>query len=309
LPVDAGIENERTLQRDAFSLDEILSDLEGAHNKVNVVVLDACRNNPLPSSSRGTGTRGLAVIQDVPGDLFVMFSTAAGDVAADGKGKRNSPFAESFLKYVNSNEPVALMASDVINETMRLTGLQQRPFSRGSIISDKNYSLNPTRAGTTQTDLTAEDRAAAFYAEGMDRYSNQELDEAILYFSEAIRLNPKLFEAYLYRGLANDQKGSYDRAIADYSKAIDRQPNNALLYNYRGRLYTIKGNYQFALYDLDRAIFLNQKDASAYKNRGDAHYGNGSYDQAIRDYTEAIRLDPNNQDAKNNLETVRKAGH
>jgi hypothetical protein len=143
LPVDASIESERSLQRSAFSLDKLLADLASARNKVNVVILDACRNNPLPSSSRGAGgTRGLVAIQDVPSDLFVMFSTAPGDVAADGEGKRNSPFAEAFLKHINSTEPLTIMSSHVINETMTLTN-GQRPFTRGSIISDPYYSLNP----------------------------------------------------------------------------------------------------------------------------------------------------------------------
>jgi hypothetical protein len=43
--LDAGLESERALQRDSFSLDELLGDFERAGNKVSVAVLDACRNN------------------------------------------------------------------------------------------------------------------------------------------------------------------------------------------------------------------------------------------------------------------------
>jgi hypothetical protein len=89
------------------------------------------------------------VVQDVPSDLFVMFSTAAGAVADDGKGRRNSPFAEAFLKYIDSHEPLVLMAPDVVRETMARTNNAQRPFSRGSIISDKLYSLNPAPPAQT----------------------------------------------------------------------------------------------------------------------------------------------------------------
>ncbi|GHV89585.1 hypothetical protein AGMMS50268_00880 [Spirochaetia bacterium] len=144
LPVDVAIDTERTLRRSAYSLNDLLDEFSRANNKVNVVVLDACRNNPLPAAARGSGTRGLAVIRDVPGDIFVMFSTAPGDVAEDGKGARNSPFATAFLKNIASTEPVVMVAVDVTNETLTLTGQKQRPFIRGSIISDKYYSLNPT---------------------------------------------------------------------------------------------------------------------------------------------------------------------
>jgi len=101
----------------------------------------------MPTRSRGTGARGLSVINDMPSDLFVMFSTAPGNKAEDGAaGSRNSPFAEAFLKHINSTEPLSIMAAHVTSETLNLTDQRQRPFYRGSIISDIYYSLNPTRA-------------------------------------------------------------------------------------------------------------------------------------------------------------------
>jgi uncharacterized caspase-like protein len=142
LPVDIAVDTERTLQRSAYSLNELLDEFSKAKNKVNVVVLDACRNNPIPGNARGSGKRGLAVINDVQGDTFLMFSTAPGEEADDGKGTRNSPFATAFLKNIASAEPVVMVAVDVANETLALTGQKQRPFIRGSIISDKYYSLN-----------------------------------------------------------------------------------------------------------------------------------------------------------------------
>ncbi|MDR1148260.1 MAG: tetratricopeptide repeat protein [Spirochaetaceae bacterium] len=324
LPVDANIESERTLQRNSFSLDELLSDLEGAHNKVNVVILDACRNNPLPSSARGAGgTRGLAAVQDVPSDLFVMFSTAPGDTAEDGKGRRNSPFAEAFLKYIDSAQPVALMASDVINETMSLTSNAQRPFSRGSIISDKTYSLNPAGAAPA---YTPEDQAQSFYKEGMARFNAKEWDGAIFYFTEAVRLNLKTRDVYFYRARAYENKGNinqaiadlglaiskdwsdgeairsrgalyigkgdYDRAIADFSQAVARNPKDAESYNYRGVAYFRKADYDQAIVDWTKAVKLDPKFATAYANRGNAYYNKADYDKAIADYTKVVELDP-----------------
>jgi tetratricopeptide (TPR) repeat protein len=291
LPVDASIESERVLQRDAFSLDSLLADLGGAGNRVNVVILDACRNNPLPSSSRGAGNRGLAAIQDVPGDLFLMFSTAAGDVAADGKGKRNSPFAEAFLRHITSSEPVVLMASDVASETMRLTNDQQKPLSRSSIIRDKYYSLNPERSGGGGAG-GGEDQALAFYKEGVLLYSNGKIDRAIADYTEAIRLDPKYAWAYGRRGDAYGMKGDYDQAIADLTEAIRLDPKYDLAYGRRGAAYVMKEDYDRAIADLTEAIRLDPKYDLAYGRRGDAYGMKGDYDRAIADYTEAIRLDP-----------------
>jgi len=145
LPVDITIDSESRVRAGSYSLNSLIDALHNARNKVNVLVLDSCRDNPLPASGRSSGsTRGLSIISDLPADLFVMFSTAPGNKADDGEpGKRNSPFAEAFLKYIHSTEPVYQMAIDVTNETMNLTGKRQQPFNRGSIISEKYYSLNP----------------------------------------------------------------------------------------------------------------------------------------------------------------------
>jgi len=144
LPVDITIDSESRVRAGSYSLNSLLDALEGARNKVNVIVLDSCRDNPLPTGTRGSGTRGLTVVNDLPSDLFIMFSTAPGNKAEDGaKGKRNSPFAEAFLKHINSTEPLTIMAAHVANETLSLTNQRQRPFYRGSIITDVYYSLNP----------------------------------------------------------------------------------------------------------------------------------------------------------------------
>jgi hypothetical protein len=144
LPVDITVDSESRVRAGSYSLNALLEALDGARNKVNVIVLDSCRDNPLPTRARGSGARGLTVVQDLPSDLFIMFSTAPGNKAEDGaKGKRNSPFAEAFLKYIKSTEPLTIMAAHVTNETLFLTEQRQRPFYRGSIISDVYYSLNP----------------------------------------------------------------------------------------------------------------------------------------------------------------------
>ena len=57
--------------------------LDDARNRLNVIVLDACRNNPLPSIGR-SATRGLTVVGTAPSESVIVYSTGAGQVAADG---------------------------------------------------------------------------------------------------------------------------------------------------------------------------------------------------------------------------------
>ena len=160
LPVDINAEDEAGIVYGSYPLGRLLLSLEQtARNKLNVVVLDACRDNPfknLPGGTRGL-SRGFVTVEHPPQDIFVMFSTAPGTVAADGEGSRNSPFTEAFLRYMDSGEILPVMAGLVTRETMRLTGGRQRPYQNGSIVSDLYYSLGGgSTAGGGQTIASGE---------------------------------------------------------------------------------------------------------------------------------------------------------
>ncbi|MBO6838783.1 MAG: caspase family protein, partial [Alphaproteobacteria bacterium] len=87
IPVDADIQDSLDLEIQSLRLSTVMQSLESAGNRLNLVVLDACRDNPFPSMSR-SGSRGLAKV-DAPYGPLLAYSTAPGDVAADGAG-RNS---------------------------------------------------------------------------------------------------------------------------------------------------------------------------------------------------------------------------
>ena len=147
-------ENRPRITRAAYALNDLLAALEAAGNRANVVVLDACRNNPLAGSGRGgASSRGLGMVANTPPDLIIMYSTAAGAAADDGAaGKRNSPFAEAFLKNIDKPEPIALVMADITGETLSLTANRQRPYQAGTIVN-RNYSLNPNAAAYTAPSL------------------------------------------------------------------------------------------------------------------------------------------------------------
>ena len=142
-PLDVNVENDELIKATSFSLNDLTRQFGNAKNKVNVLVLDACRVPPSDSRSRGSGdvTRVIKTVPLTPPDLFVFYSTAPGTVALDGTGNR-SPFAEAFLKNVKSAEYLTVMAGHVTRDTLTLTGNRQRPYTRGSI-SNAYYSLNP----------------------------------------------------------------------------------------------------------------------------------------------------------------------
>ena len=141
IPVDADIQAEDEVAYSSIELDLVLSKMETARNPTNIIILDACRDNPLPASARSTGNRGLTVVEAPTGSLIV-YATQPGNTAADGVG-RNSPFTASFLDHVDSpNVDIELMFRNVRSGVMQATANQQVPWTNSSLT--RSVLLNPS---------------------------------------------------------------------------------------------------------------------------------------------------------------------
>jgi hypothetical protein len=111
IPVDASIPSEAYLRDRAVPMSAVLDELNSAGNTLNIVVLDACRDNPF--SWRRSGTRGLQVVSNQPADSIIVYATGAGSTAADGTG-RNGLFTTHLL---NNLKKPGLSVQDVFNQT------------------------------------------------------------------------------------------------------------------------------------------------------------------------------------------------
>lgn len=134
IPFDANIADEGELELQAVNVNAFLRVMEGSDSKVNIVVLDACRNNPFASSFRSAG-RGLARV-DAPRGTYIAYSTAPGQVAEDGTGL-NSPYTAALAKAMLAPDS---KLEDTFKETRRLvlaaTGERQVPWETSSITGD-----------------------------------------------------------------------------------------------------------------------------------------------------------------------------
>ena len=98
LPIGARIDRETDVKYRAMDADMVLDEMGNAGNPMNIVILDACRDNPFVKSFR-TSSRGLAIIPSAPRGTLVSYSTSPGSIAADGGG-RNSPYTGSLMKHM-----------------------------------------------------------------------------------------------------------------------------------------------------------------------------------------------------------------
>lgn len=138
--------------------------------------------------------------------------------------------------------------------------------------------------------VTKEELTAQGYFERGNNSTN--LDEKIHYYSEAIRLDSSLFNAFNGRGRAFHDQKKFDAAIADYNEAIRLKPDDARPFNYRGGARFFKGELDAAINDFSEAIRLNPDYVDAFNNRGYTRQVKGEPDAAISDCSEAIKLEP-----------------
>ncbi len=126
LPIGHNITSASDLPIDALDAQGVLAQMQEAGNPVNVVILDACRDQPFPGSTR-SGTRGLARIDAITGSL-VAYATKPGGVAEDGAG-RNGVYTSALLRQMR--EP-GLSLTDLFNrvglEVSRATAGKQEPW-------------------------------------------------------------------------------------------------------------------------------------------------------------------------------------
>ena len=131
LPVGAEIEREADVEIESIAADDVMTQMQFAGNAVNLVFLDACRNNPLAKANR-SGTRGLARL-DAPRGSFVGYSTAPGDVAADGDGA-NSPYAFALAEELNRpGISVEEAHRNVRTKVLAESGNKQTPWDSSSL--------------------------------------------------------------------------------------------------------------------------------------------------------------------------------
>ena len=141
VPVDARLERDTDVRFEAIDLDDVLASTTGAG--LRVVILDACRNNPLARSMQRTGasrsvSRGSFgnLDETLLGDeTLVAYAAAAGTTADDGTG-RNSPYTAALLSYLDQPLEIGLLFREVRARVLEATDGRQRPHEYASLLGE-----------------------------------------------------------------------------------------------------------------------------------------------------------------------------
>jgi len=160
--IDADIEGEEDVPNQALSVRQMLELLDESKTRLNLVFLDACRNNPFSRKFRSAGD-GLAKVTAASGTL-ISFATRPGSVAADGEG-RNGLYTTHLLRAMDlANQPVEQALKRVVTGVRQASKGQQEPWMEGSIEGDFYFlpqaaSPEASTANTTRSRQEAIDQA------------------------------------------------------------------------------------------------------------------------------------------------------
>jgi tetratricopeptide (TPR) repeat protein len=130
--------------------------------------------------------------------------------------------------------------------------------------------------------------AQTWLEKGVDLNDNS--DEEVYCYTQAIRVNQNFAFAYYNRGIVFYERSEYKKAIKDYTEAIQLGKKESDFYYNRGIAYIDTSQFDLAIKDFNEAMRLNPSDPETFFNRGFAYAENGNIDRAIKDYSEAIRL-------------------
>ena len=166
IPVDADIQDEDELPAHAYDSSDILHRMDRAKNRVNLVILDACRNNPF-ASRFSTVAKGLAGVQPGSTAMIISYATMPGATAADGTAGNGLYTSELLHAMSQQGLGVEGVFKEVRSEVKKKSGGKQIPYEASSLTSD--FYFNPTPEQAAQDPLLAGNNDGRDAAGGQSR--------------------------------------------------------------------------------------------------------------------------------------------
>jgi len=135
VPIDAAVEYEDDISRYCFPAQRmVLANMERSNARMNIMILDACRNNPFPALNRSV-EQGLGEMRRARGS-FIAYATAPGSVASDGNG-RNGLYTQELLKAIRKpGLTIEQVFKEVRANVLRLSGDRQNTWDSSNIIGE-----------------------------------------------------------------------------------------------------------------------------------------------------------------------------
>ena len=308
MPVGADIKREDEVPYKAVDVQQVLDKMETARNRINVVILDACRDNPFARSSR-SNSGGLSQV-DAPIGSLVAFATAPGSVASDGRGS-NGLYTQHLL--ANMERP-GLPIEEIFKRVRLGVRLDsnggQVPWESTSLEGDFTFfSAAPSvKTGATLLPPPPGIEHIARAERGYELLRLGQVDDAERIFRALAGANHPEVVWMGREGVAEIAmaRGNSQAALQEANDIIAKAPTRSAAYLIRGRALSAAGQGAAAQAALQQAAGpQTSADFSWQKAGALVAVGNGQRKQdpqaAIKTYERASRENPQSVEALSNL--------
>ena len=327
VPIGAKFKGEASVDKVAVNADSVLAQMSKANNRVNLVILDACRNNPFEEKTSGSdsgsrGSGGLAQM-NAPSGTLISYSTSPGLTASDGAG-RNSPFTKNLLTSMKQpGLAVEQVFKKVRVEVEKETYREQTPWEVSSLKGDFYFNLTATTeeksaSGTADASLLSKDLAAwttvqssqdpAAYAAYLRQYPQGQFAELALWKQKTVSPagagkatphNEKLLDLQLDAQkelllLSAKQKGEGD-VVEKFRTLVKESPEESLHAVGLAYAYLKTGNLDKAQQQFEMLTKKSDKTLSLQGKEGLAEilFLSGKVDEALRLAEQVLAAAPN----------------
>ena len=218
VPVNADIESEGDVEDEAVSVDQILSRMGDAGNRMNIVILDACRNNPF--STFRSVSRGLTQMV-APSGTFIAYATAPGSVAEDGDGE-NGVYTQALLKEIQTpGVQLEDVFKNVLTDVKKQTGDKQVPWTSSSVEGKFYFAQPSSEDQLPQVDLPDKPQTKSMNLSDLDAAAKKEEDVKSAWANTLKQMKTDYQEVLSYekRDVSPDLKRvAWERFLATYEQ-------------------------------------------------------------------------------------------
>ena len=296
LPTNQNFDEEWKIEEYAINVNRIMKYLTALTDQVNILILDACRNNPWEGNFRsvgGSNKGGLAKIT-VPTGSFIAFSTDAGAVAADGDGE-NSVYCKSLVRnMLLENTTLDQVFRNVRTDVLKESNNNQRPIENSQLTGQAFYLVKSNYEEEFKN------------IEDLLKNPKINYENIIELTSEILSIEKNNKRAFLYLGRVYDENGKFNKSLEAYNEAlkidslyVDALQDRAILYSnialdYQEQSLTIKEDnfFELSMNDLNRAIEIDSLSKVAHNRRGNLYYFYlDDVENGLKNYNMAVEID------------------
>ena len=329
LPTNQNFDKEWKIEEYAVNVNRIMKYLTALTDQVNILILDACRNNPWEGNFRsvgGSNNGGLAKIPAPTGSL-IAFSTDAGAIAADGVGE-NSIYCKSLVEnMLLENTTLDQVFRNVRTDVLRESNEKQRPIESSQLTGQAFYLVKSNYKKTfesvqeilnnfsspyyVETDFTPQlfesleklniiisndtNNARAFLLSSKIYQQLDQIDKALSFVNKAIEIDDNYINAYSYRAFLHGKLGNFELRTTDRNTIIKLDPENRT--NYMSKVYDFYSNdkYEEGIDAINNMLLIFSDDlGEIYRMKANMHMYLLQNELALDAYSKAIEIDPEN---------------